>query len=476
MNKTINQNSIVSAMTNAALRRVESLFPGYFQGAKHNHYGDFGYPEHVTFEMLHHMYLRNSLARASVAKTMDKVWQDTPIIREDEEPHDETPIEKQLRQHMQQIRGWQMLKISNSRALVGGWAATILRFEDGERFNKPVNIGLGADPTFLAGMIPAWSGQLQVTDWDDDELSPTYGEPKMYHFNEAAVTNPSLANTTKISRQVEVHPDRVLVWSADGMPYGTSLLQPGYNDLLDIEKVNGAGGEAFWKNSKSGAVIEMDKELDLKELMNNMGVGSNEELVEAMNEQLDAYSKSIDKVMLLQGMTMKDNQIVLPSPEFFRKGPLENYAASIGIPVKVLVGMQTGERASTEDANEWSQTCMSRRSELTHPTVMQLANRLEKFGLIPESDWFVYQEDLTEATQSQRIENAKGMAEINSKSQELVFTPDEEREAAGYPPLTAAQKSEYDEDDGEDSDVNPDPPQEVEDEEEPKETDQSTEE
>ena len=75
------------------------------------------------------------------------------------------------------------------------------------------------------------------------------GEPKMYEFNEAAVEtdNPN-------KRSLRIHPDRVLIWSDDGTVNGRSLLEPGYNDLIDLEKIKGAGGEGFWKNAKSSPV------------------------------------------------------------------------------------------------------------------------------------------------------------------------------------------------------------------------------
>jgi len=42
----------IRALANAAARRLDVMFPGYFSAAKHNHYADFGYPENLTFDML----------------------------------------------------------------------------------------------------------------------------------------------------------------------------------------------------------------------------------------------------------------------------------------------------------------------------------------------------------------------------------------------------------------------------------------
>lgn len=429
--------------TNVMRRSLNTMFPGQFLGAKHNHYADFGYPDVVTQDLLRHMYRRNSLAKAVVKKTVDKVWQDTPRFVESTATHAETKLEADIRQHLATIRGWQMLKDSNARSLVSGWSATILLFEDGKALSEPVDTMPGANIEFLAGMLPVWRDQLKANAWVEDENSPHYGAPTMYTFTEKSQWADAGVDTAsnKPSRVVNVHPDRVLIWSPDGMPYGTSVLEACYNDLLDIEKISGAGGEAFWKNSKGGSVLKLAEGTEIQQLLKDMGATDQTNLIDKMNQQLDDFAKGLDKALILQNMELENPTVDLPSPEHFRRGPLENLSAATGIPVKVLVGSQTGERASTEDAREWAQTCMSRRHDLTHPTLTALVERLESFGLLPEHDWHVYQPDLTEATQAQKVVNSSAMADIDQKSGTTVFTTDEKREAAGYGPLTEEQKA-----------------------------------
>lgn len=422
-----------------AARRVEAMFPGYFPETKHNHYKDFNWPQVLSFEMLFAMFTRNGIASAGVNKTVLKTWQDSPQLWETEDP-DETKLEGEIRQRFEDLRLWQHLAEADRRALVGGYSGVILRFADSKRFQEPV----GRVPGGLAGLvevIPAWAGQLKVAEWDTDEISLTYGQPKMFQFNEAEVADDRNALNTR-TRSFMVHPDRVIVWSEDGTVHARSVLLPGYNNLLDMEKVSGAGGEGFWKNAKSAPVFEIDKEAKLEEMAKAMSVPV-AELADAMNEQVGDWQKGFDKLLMLQGMTAKTLAITMPSPEHFFNIALQGFAASINIPLKILVGNQTGERASTEDARDWAQANMSRRNGSVRPGIMMLVRRLERVDIIPKRDWCLHWTDLTESSMAEKVERAVKMADVNQKmGMEPPFLPDEIRAVVDMEPLPLSEDDE----------------------------------
>lgn len=425
----------LSLVANAA-RRLENMFPGYFPDVKHNHYRDFGYPTSLAFQQFFDMYNRNGIARAAVDKTVLKTWQDFPFLMESEKDDGESAVEADIRQRFEDLRLWQNLAEADRRGLVGGYAGVILRFADSKRFAEPVDtVPGGLDG--LVEIIPAWEGQLAVGTWDTDEASPTYGQPLMFSFNEAAVG----ADQNK-TRSFELHPDRVIIWSKDGTVHDRSFLEPGYNDLLSMEKISGAGGEGFWKNAKSAPVLTADKEVRLEEMAKAMGVPV-DEIADKMDEQVQDWQKGFDQLLFLQGIDTKTLGVTLPSPEHFFNIALQSFCASISMPTKIMVGMQTGERASTEDAREWAQTCMSRRSNSVVPNIMSLVRRLEAANVIPQRDWTLDWTDLTEASMAEKVDRANKMATINqsmAKGGEIVFTPEEIRAAVDYEPLSENEK------------------------------------
>jgi len=443
---------LLNLIANIAQRRLDQMFPGYFPGIKHNHYGDFGYPEKLDFNQCFDMYNRNGFASAGVEKTITKTWQDYPFLLESEGDDDETKLELEIRQRFGDLRLWQKLVEADRRSLVGCYSGVILRFADSRRFEEPVERVPGGLEG-LVEVIPAWEGQLEVASWDTDETSETYGQPKMFNFNESNVEDQS-----KQPRQFQLHPDRVVVWSRDGTVHNRSFLSPGFNDLITLEKINGAGGEGFWKNAKSAPVLEVDKEASLEQMAKAMGVPVNE-IADKMDDQVADWQKGFDQLLMLQGIQAKTLPITMPSPEHFFAGPLQAFAASINIPVKILVGMQTGERASTEDANEWAQTNMGRRNDSVIPNIMAVVDRLEQVGILPERDWHLDWTDLTEASMGEKVDRVGKMADTNQKMKdtgEWVFTPEEMRAAVDMEPLSDAEKYREDPDDeADDLDMTP---------------------
>lgn len=445
MNALVPQNK-AQVLVNFISRRLEGFFPGSFPGAKHNHYKDFGWPENVDFNLVYDYYTRNSLAKAAVDKTIRKTWQDPPWLLE--KPRDgsegatkkETRLEKAIRQHFTKIRFWTKLLEADRRSMVGKFSAVILRVADGKGTDEPlesVSGGLNA----LVDIIPVWEGQLRVSKWDTDTKSLSYGEPLMFEYDEGTVgnsTNPSPSAQNKM-RKLTIHPSRIIIWSIDGTMDQDSALKAGLNDLISIEKIIGAGGEGFWKNAKQAPILEMDKEADLQKMAKAMGIPM-DKITDVMNEQVGDWQRGFDELLMVQGMTARLPKVELPDPEHFFMNALQSFAASFDIPLKVLVGTQTGERAATEDASQWNQTCNFRRKNTVIPNILLTVQRLEACGILRENpEWFVDWTDLTESTMLEKIDRAGKMARVNKDFGDIVFMPQEIRASVGYEPAEEAE-------------------------------------
>ena len=142
-------------------------------------------------------------------------------------------------------------------------------------------------------------------------------------------------------------------------------------------------------------------------------------------------------MLVTQGATVNPLVTAVADPGPTYNVNLQTAGAALDIPSKILVGMQTGERASSEDQKYFNARCQSRRADLGME-IHDLVGHLTRIGVVKTiSEYTVMWDDLTEATQADKLGNAKVMSEINQTAQSSgaeVFTADEIREAAGYDP------------------------------------------
>lgn len=427
------QRSLTANASGFMRDRLQRMFPwAYGSSTKHDYGKDYGWPEQLDFDRFYRMYCRSGLASAAVDKTISKTWQTMPALWESEEPA-ESAAEEKIRRHFAKRNIWRAFMDADRRSMVGEYAGAIILLRDGKKLDEPVDrVARGIEN--VVGIIPAWQGQLTVAEWDNDQLSETYGEPLWFQFDEQAVGDPQNAKKS----QVRVHRDRMLIWSDDGTLNCRSALEPGYNDVADAEKIKGAGGEGFWKSARGAPVVETKEGTTLKDIMIGMGVTTQEEARDNLNQKAADFQAGFDNFLMLGGFTAKPMTITLPQPKEFWEPCVQSFAASMSIPFKILVGNITGERASTEDATEWAQTNMSRRENRVLPILNEFIDRLVAWGVLEERDWSIGWDSLLEDSPDDRLNRAKIMAEINHPahpiSAEPAFLPDEIREAAGFKP------------------------------------------
>ncbi|PHS13513.1 MAG: DUF1073 domain-containing protein [Blastopirellula sp.] len=426
-------------IANATTRYMNTMFGGYFGNAspKHNHWYDFGYPVDITFSQYYTMYRRNGIARAGIQRPVQKTWRDHPVMRTAGENSDkETLAEKAVREAFDRVRFWEKLKDLDEKSRVHNYAGLIIRVADDKDLKEPlekVTSGLNG----LIELIPVYSEQLIPLKFDDVQTSLTYGQPLSFTFTESAV---GLNNGA--GRNVEVHASRVHIWSEDSTIYGKPALEAGFNDLITIEKVMGAGGEGFWKEAKSAPILNIDKDASMEGLAKMLGT-TVEGLPDKMDEVVGDWQQGFDQLLMVQGMDAKKLTMKLPQPEQFIAGPMQSFAASMPIPMKILLGSQTGERASTEDGKEWCETIQGRRTNFVLPNVMRIIQTLVDAGIMPDEDWTPDWSDLSEASGSEKTAKGKDMATINKEflgTGEIVFTAAEIREEMGYKPLNEADR------------------------------------
>ncbi|HBL8772875.1 TPA: DUF1073 domain-containing protein [Enterobacter hormaechei] len=390
---------------------------------RHSAWCEYGFPEQVTYENLYALYRRGGISHGAVEKLVGKCWQTNPEIIEGDdadESKDETIWEKNTKKVFTK-RLWRAFAEADRRRLVGRYAGILLHINDSRVWDQPVVRGKS-----LKKVTIAWAGSLTVSEWVTDQKSADYGQPKQWKYVE------SLPNGG--TNQRFVHPDRVFIlgdYSNDAIGF----LEPGYNACVSLEKVEGGSGESFLKNAARQLNVNFEKEIDFNNLASLYGV-SIDELQDKFNEVAGEMNRGNDVLMTTQGATVAPLVTAVADPSATYNVNLQTFAASVDIPVKVLVGMQTGERASTEDQKYFNARCQSRRGDLSFE-IEDFSDKLIDLNIIDAvSEKTVIWDDLNEQTGTEKLANAKTMAEINQTFQgsgeNPAFSREEIRTAAGY--------------------------------------------
>lgn len=438
MNKNL-QLAVNHALNDARLARARMglLNPSMGLDAKRSTaWCEYGFKEELTFDDLYKLYRRGGIAYGAVNKLVGLCWKTNPEVIEgdaDDDTKDETAWERSNKRVFTH-RFWRSFAEADKRRLVGRWAALLLHVRDGKKWNEPVTRGRG-----IAKISPVWASALKVKSRDND------GNISMWQYTETQ------ADGNPVQR--DIHPDRVFT-IGDMSDDAIGFLEPGYNACVSLEKVEGGSGESFLKNAARQLNVNFEKEIDFNNLASLYGV-SVSDLQDKFNEAALEVNRGNDVLLTTQGASVTPLVTAVADPGPTYDVNLQTFAASVDEPVKIIVGMQTGERASSEDQKYMNARCQSRREDLSFD-IEDLVDKLTVLRIVtPVAEKTVVWDDLTEATGSEKLDNAAKMSTINQTSLaagEQVFTVEEIRVAAGYEPNGGEPLGEI-EDDEEETEV-----------------------
>lgn len=384
---------------------------------------EYGFPDLISADMLESMWRRGGVAYGAVSKLVWNCWKTNPTVVEGGEENtttDETTLEGEFAKLAKDLRLWKAFRRADELRLVRRYSALILFYADETSQDWASEVKAGRR---LVEVRAVSSKALTIGPQDDN------GRIQYWIYQETNRQGDAVA-------QKNIHPDRIFILG-DSAPDALGWLEPVYNDLVSLEKLCGGGGESFLKNASRQLSIEFEKDVDLAGLAQMYGVAASE-LHEVFQDVARDMNRGNDVVMALQGGKVTPITSAVPDPAPIYNTNLQNIAAGVDIPAKIIVGSQTGERASTEDRQYFNARCQSRRlGELTDE-IQDFIAKIAKAGVFnaPEEITIAW-DDLNESTAGEKLANAKLMAEINGLAidpADQPFTKNEVRVEGGFEP------------------------------------------
>jgi hypothetical protein len=182
---------------------------------------------------------------------------------------------------------------------------------------------------------------------------------------------------------------------------------PIFNRLHDLQKLYSGSAEMYWRGAFPGLSIETHPQLG----------GDVEIDTEAARNQMEQYMNGLQRYFAIQGVTAKSlaPQVVDPTPQISTQ--IEAICIRLGIPMRIFMGSERGELASSQDSDTWDNRLRTRQNNYVTPRIIvPFIDRLIWLGILPEpAGYSVCWPDLAEASANEKATTAQLVTDAMSK-------------------------------------------------------------
>lgn len=347
-----------------------------------------GYPREIQKEDYLEQYKRNGVAKRVVKIEPQESWKAPPLVYEDEDPNVSTPFEKAWEELRKEHNVWHYLKRADILSGVGRFGLLLIGVSDDQKLSSPaykVDRITGKPKLdsvkskknkllYLRPLSEERISELSERDLEDDIGNARYGQPVRYSL---------LLGTLKRNRtETRVHHTRVLHFAddrEDSEIYGTPRMEEVYNNVFDVRKILGGSGEMFYKGGFPGISMELAP-----------GAINQGELVVTVDEKsvrdaLERYMEGLQRYLIATGLSAKSLAPAIADPGPHLMAQLNALCIAKGIPVRIFMGSERGELASTQDRVSWNERVRERQlNYLTPMVVIPFIEKMIAMGVLPQ--------------------------------------------------------------------------------------------
>lgn len=377
-----------------------------------------GYPESPDPRRYQEIYARNGIAARAVQVLSKETWQVQPTVYEDEAPDVLTRFEADWEGLGQTLRDtstgtpsyyrtecgsvvWDYLKRLDMISGIGRYGVLLLGLDDNLPLDQPATPRVGQKLLFLR-TFPEFLAPIMQ--FEENQNSPRFGQPTSYDLtlnDPSTLTGTSTggfySNTTK-----RVHHTRV-IHVADNIlsseVFGIPRMQQPLNRLLDVDKLYGGSAEMYWRGAFPGLSFETHPTLGADPELGDLG---------PTKRMVEDYMNGLQRYLALVGFSAKSlaPQVVDPTPQIMVQ--IQAICILLGIPMRVFMGSERGELASSQDDAAWNDRLRERAKYYVTPRIIvPFVDRLIWLGCLAAPRQFeVWWPDLTSQTGQEKSQIA----------------------------------------------------------------------
>lgn len=340
-------------------------------------YAALGYTRDITWQQYEARYKRESLGKRIINAFPNATWRGIPILKGNK------ALQAKWVKLQKKLRVVHYFTRVDRLAGIGCYAALLLGFKDGKTLDQPVEFTRNMELSFLS---PFSQINAQVASLVTDTAEPRYGQPLLYDVKLSKTVNTSGKEYTLAPGETQkVHWSRVL-HVAEGLQedeiYGTPRLEAVYNRLQDVQKIAGGSGEMFWLGAFPGLAFMKEEGAEIKD----------PSALTQMQNEIEDYIHHLSRYLRLQGMKIQELKPQVANPNRHLMSQLQLISGGTGIPLRILIGSERGELASSEDRKSWHERVHERQLDFGELVVVRpFIDRLMMFGALTkveyEVDW-----------------------------------------------------------------------------------------
>lgn len=218
---------------------------------------------------------------------------------------------------------------------------------------------------------------VEVVQYEASMYNARFGLPIMYRITLNDPRQPHSGIGLPLAT-VRVHWSRV-IHIADNLQsseiFGAPRMRPVVNNILDLRKLYGGSAEMYWRGAFPGLSIETNPQMGGDAILD----------LPSLRGMMTDYHTGLQRWISLLGMQAKSlaPQVVDPTPQITVQ--LQAICIYLGIPLRVFMGSERGELASSQDDAKWNDRLHHRQHFYVTPRVIcPFIDRLILLGILPE--------------------------------------------------------------------------------------------
>lgn len=419
---------LASQLSGSTLVSESESRTGFFDPPGRDLDRECGYPCTPTVEHYRRLYDREGYASRVVNIWPDECWAVRPLIYETEDARI-TKFERAWSKLNRRINLLHYLHRADRLSGIGTFGVLLLGLDDGRKLSMPA-AGIRPDGMIskkrpkknvqLLYVRPFSEENVSISEVEQDRTSPRYGQPTLYSIT---VVSPC-GDGEAITDTLKVHWTRV-VHLADNRESseiaGIPRIRPVLNRLLDLRKLLSASAEMFYKGGFPGYSFETVPEL----------IGESTMTEDTVREQFDEYMEGLKRYLALDGVTAKSLSPQVADPTAHVMAQLTTICATIGVPLRIFLGTESGHLASSQDTLNWNKRVFHRQETYLEPMVIRsTVDRLIALGVLPEvEDYIIEWKDLNTMSDESKadvtLKKAQALMQYVSGKVEDVIPPHE---------------------------------------------------